>query len=70
MVSTRTKKSVLSSVETLEPDEWMSEFYLQTRKIGNIPNISHLFRNPEPVGSEFKSVWDVNTSVMLNAELQ
>ena len=43
-----------SRVKTL--DESMSAFRPQTKKTGNLPNISFILRKPEPLGTELKTV--------------
>ena len=43
-----------SRVKTL--DESMSAYRPQTRKTGNLPNISYILRKPEPLGTELKTV--------------
>ena len=43
-----------SRVKTL--DESMSAYRPQTRKTGNLPNISFILRKPEPLGTELKTV--------------
>ena len=37
-------------------DESMSAYRPQTRKTGNLPNISFILRKPEPLGTELKTV--------------
>ena len=48
----------------------MSAFKPQTRPLGNLPNLSHIMRKPEPLGTEFKVVADATTGIMLNIEIQ
>ena len=37
-------------------DEAMSEIRFQTITKGNLPHLSYIFRNLEPLGTEFKTV--------------
>ena len=37
-------------------DEWMSAIRFWTTAKGNLPHLSYIFRKPEPLGTEFKTV--------------
>ena len=64
------KKSVAASrVKTL--DESMSAYRPQTRKSGNLPNISFILRKPEPLGTELKTVASMESNgPIIYAEVQ
>ena len=54
----------------LTMDELMSAWRPRTTKTGGLPNITHIPRKPEPLGTEFKCVSDTKSNVMLYVELQ
>ena len=64
------KQTVASSrVKTL--DESMSAYRPQTRKDGNLPNISYIMRKPEPLGTELKTVASIGSNgPLIYAEIQ
>ena len=37
-------------------DESMSAIWFRTTAKGNLPHLSYIFRNPEPLGTEFNTV--------------
>jgi hypothetical protein len=51
-------------------DESMSAWRPRTTRLGGLPNISHIPRKPEPLGTEFKSIADPSTGCMLGLEIQ
>lgn len=51
-------------------DESMSTYRPQKTKTGNLPHLSYIFRKPEPLGTEFKSVACAKTKIMLRLEIQ
>jgi hypothetical protein len=63
------RRTVMSSFEKVL-DELMSPFRPQTRKNGDLPNLSFIPRKPEPLGAEFKAVCCAATSVMVWIEPQ
>jgi hypothetical protein len=63
------KAAVMSSIEkTL--DETMAAFRPQTRKCGDVPNLSSIPRKPEPLGMDFKVVVCAVTGIVVWLELQ
>ena len=68
--NTNRKSTVAASrIKTL--DESMSAFCPQTRKTGNLPNISFILRKPEPLGTELKTVASKGSNgPMIYAEVQ
>ena len=51
-------------------DESMSAIRFRTTEKGNLPHLSYIFRKPEPLGTEFKTVaWSV-TGALLFIEVQ
>ena len=50
-------------------DESMSAFRPRTTKNGNLPHLSWIMRKPEPLGTEFKSVSEAVTGVMMALEI-
>jgi hypothetical protein len=63
------KNKVMSSFEKVL-DELMSAFRPQTRKTGDLPNLSFIPRKPEPLGAEFKCICCAITGIMIWIELQ
>ena len=58
-----------SRVKTM--DESMSAYRPQTRKTGNLPNISFIHRKPEPLGTELKRVSSKSSNApIILAEIQ
>ena len=51
-------------------DEMMSAWKPRKTKLGGLPNITHIPRKPEPLGTEFKCVACSQTGCMLNLEIQ
>jgi len=51
-------------------DESMSAWRPRTTQYGGLPNLSHIPRKPEPLGTEFKSIADPITGCMLALEIQ
>ena len=52
-------------------DESMSAFRPQTTKTGNLPHLSFIFRKPEPLGTELKTVASKkNNGPIIFAEIQ
>jgi len=51
-------------------DESMSAWRPRTTKLGGLPNLSHIPRKPEPLGTEFKSIADPHTGCLLGLEIQ
>ena len=51
-------------------DESMSAIRFRTTEKGNLPHLSHIFRKPEPLGEEFKTVACSITGVVIFVELQ
>jgi len=51
-------------------DESMSAWRPRTTKLGGLPNISHVPRKPEPLGTEFKCVADPDSGCLLALEIQ
>ena len=51
-------------------DELMSAWRPQTTATGGLPNITHIPRKPEPLGTEFKCATCSQSGVMLHLELQ
>ncbi len=51
-------------------DESMSAWRPRTTQFGGLPNLSHIPRKPEPLGTEFKSISDPITGCMLALEIQ
>ena len=64
------KETIASSrIKTL--DESMSAFRPQTRSTGNLPNISFVWRKPEPLGTELKTVASAGSNgPIVHAEVQ
>ena len=63
------RQRVMSSYEKVV-DELMSAFRPQTRKNGDLPNLSYIPRKPEPLGGEFKAICCAVTAMMLWIELE
>jgi hypothetical protein len=63
------KRTVMASFQKVL-DELMSAFRPQTRKNGDLPNLSWIPRKPEPLGAEFKAICCAITAIMLWIELQ
>ena len=51
-------------------DEMMSAWRPRTSATGGLPNITHIPRKPEPLGTEFKCTACAQTGCMLYLELQ
>ena len=51
-------------------DESMSAICFRTTVKGNLPQLSYIFRNPEPLGAEFKIVACYVTGYLLFVEFQ
>ena len=51
-------------------DELMSAIRLRTMVKGNFPPLSYIFRQPEPLGTEFKTVACSVTGALLFIEVQ
>ena len=51
-------------------DESMSAISFQTTAEGNLPHMSYIFRKPEPLGTEFKTVYCYVTGDLLFIEAQ
>ena len=51
-------------------DECMSAWRPRTTATGGLPNITHIPRKPEPLGTEFKCVACSQTGCMLNLGIQ
>ena len=51
-------------------DESMSEIRFRTTAKGNLPHLSYIFRKPEPLGTEFKTVACSVTGALLFKEVQ
>jgi len=51
-------------------DESMNAWRPRTTKLGGLPNISHIPRKPEPLGTEFKCTADPTTGCMIALEIQ
>ena len=51
-------------------DESMSAWRPRKDKLGGLPNISYIFRKPKPLGTEFKTMVDADTGVMVHLEVQ
>ena len=65
------RKSTVASSRVKTLDESMSAFCPQTRKTGNLPNISYILRKPEPLGTELKTVASKGSNgPMIYAEVQ
>ena len=54
----------------LTMDELMSAWRPRTTRTGGLPNITHIPRKPEPLGTEFKCVTCSKSNIMLHLELQ
>jgi Transposase IS4 len=63
------KKTILASA-TKVLDESMSAFRPQTTKNGNLPNLSHIERKPEDLGTELKVVACSKMGLCLYLEIQ
>ena len=50
------RKSTVAASRFKTLDGSMSAYRPQTRKTGNLPNISYILRKPEPLGTELKTV--------------
>ncbi len=48
----------------------MSSWRPRTTKLGGLPNISHVPRKPEPLGTEFKCVAEPESGCLLALEIQ
>ena len=65
----RRRTVAASRVKTM--DESMSAYRPQTRKTGNLPNISYILRKPEPLGTELKTVASIGSNgPIIYAEIQ
>jgi hypothetical protein len=62
-------RTVMASCEKVL-DELMSAFRPQTRKNGDLPNLSFIPRKPEPLGAEFKAICCAASAMMIWIELQ
>eukprot|EP00873_Tetraselmis_striata_P019334 jgi/Tetstr1/439598/TSEL_028022.t1 len=51
-------------------DESMSAYQPRPTKLGGLPNLSFIYRKPEPLGTEMKTVCDCDTGVMTYIEIQ
>ena len=51
-------------------DESMSSYQPRKDKRGGLPNISFILRKPKPLGTEFKTMCDADTGVMMWVEVQ
>jgi len=51
-------------------DESMSSWRPRTTKLGGLPNLSHVPRKPEPLGTEFKCTADPKSGCLLALEIQ
>ena len=51
-------------------DESMSAIRFRTTTKGNLPHLSYIFRKPEPLGTEFKTVVCSVTGALLFIEVQ
>ena len=51
-------------------DESMSAIRFWTTAKGNLPHLSYIFRKPEPLGTEFKTVSCYVTGALLSLEVQ
>ena len=51
-------------------DESMSAIMFRTTSKGNLPHLSYIFRKPEPLGTEFKTVACSVTGELLFIEVQ
>ena len=51
-------------------DESMSAIRFRTTAKGNLPHLSYIFRKPEPLGNEFKTVACSVTEALLFIEVQ
>ena len=63
------KKNYVSS-DRLCLDESMSAWRPRQDKYGGLPHISFIKRKPKPLGTEFKSVADAESGIMLHLEIQ
>jgi hypothetical protein len=63
------RRTVMSSHEKVL-DELMSAFRPQTRKNGDLLNLSFIPRKPEPLGAESKAICCAVTAMMVWIELQ
>jgi len=66
----KNRQMTVASSKIKVMDESMSAFRPQTTKTGNLPNISHILRKPEPLGSEYKVVACSKTGMFLHLEIQ
>ena len=64
----RIKTVAASRYKTM--DESMSAFRPRKTKNGNLPHLSFIFRKPEPLGTELKTVGCSKTKIMLHMEIQ
>ena len=64
----RSKKLLTS--RKLVPDELMSALRPRTTKTGNLPNLSHISRKPEDMGTEYKVVACGKTTMLRFLEIQ
>ncbi len=60
---------VLHSLRLVE-DESMAAWVPRTTKFGGLPNLSHINRKPEPLGTEFKDIGCAVLGVLLVLEIQ
>ena len=60
---------ILTSAERVL-DESMSAYCPRTTRLGGLPNLSYVFRKPEPLGTEFKSSVCTVTKIMTHLEIQ
>ena len=51
-------------------DESMCAYQPRKDKFGGLPNISFIKRKPKPLGTEFKTLCDTVTGVMVHMEIQ
>ena len=51
-------------------DESMSKIRFRTTEKGNLPHLSYIFRKPEPLSNEFKTVACSVTGALLFIEVQ
>ena len=63
------KGEIMSGSGIFVFDESMSAFRPRTTKNGNLPHLSWIMRKPEPLGTEFKSVSEAVTGVMMALEI-
>ena len=51
-------------------DESMSAIWFRTTEKGNLPHLSYIFRKPEPLGTDFKTVACSVTGALLSTKVQ